>query len=66
MSNNTCPTCHDNRVSCNNCAHLWTYSPDMSSPYGEISCKKGHWDGVEDPNDLYKLINCEDFHEQNE
>ena len=66
MSEIRCPVCHDNRVSCNNCKHLWHYSPDMSSPYGELSCKKGHWDGVEDPKEIYNLIECEDFDGQDE
>lgn len=51
---------------CENCKNLWTYSPDQSSPYGEISCGKGHWDGVEDPSTLSEPIDCEDYHERNE
>jgi len=38
----------------------------MSSPYGELACKKGHWEGAEDPGDLDKPIECEDYTEQNE
>jgi len=48
---------------CENCKHLWSYSPDMSSPYGELSCTKGHWDGIEDPSDLSEPIDCEDHNE---
>jgi len=51
---------------CEKCKNLWIYSPDQSSPYGEISCGKGHWDGVEDPSELLEPINCEDYHERDE
>ena len=51
---------------CENCKNLWTYSPDQSSPYGEISCGKGHLDGVEDPSTLSEPIDCEDYRERNE
>ena len=66
MSDMSCPRCLVKKVSCNNCAHFWSYSPDASSPYGELSCTKGHWDGVEDTSELYELIECEDYDEQNE
>ena len=64
MSKIICQKCHNKKVSCNNCAHFWSYLPDSSSPYGELACAKGHWEGLEDPSDLYKLIECEDFDEQ--
>jgi len=50
---------------CDNCTFLWVYSPDYSSPYGELSCTKGHWDGVEDPSTLEEPIECEDYSERN-
>lgn len=56
----------DSSSKCSECLHLWSYSPDMSSPYGELACKKGHWEGAEDPGDLDKPIECEDYNEQNE
>lgn len=29
---------------CDNCRHIWAYAPDLSSPYGEYRCTKGHWE----------------------
>ncbi len=49
---------------CSDCECLWSYSPDQSSPYGELSCTKGHWDGVEDPSTLSDPVECGDYRER--
>jgi len=56
----------NNEVICEKCTHLWIYSPDASSPYGEISCGKGYWDGVEDPNDLLEPLECVDWEKKDD
>lgn len=45
---------------CENCQFLWYFPGDITQPYPELACTKGHWDGVEDTDILLEETNCED------
>lgn len=48
---------------CNNCLFFWYLPGDITQPYPEFACTKGHWDGVasqEDQDALMEETNCKD------
>ena len=45
---------------CSNCQFFWFLPGDITQPYPEFACTKGHWDGVEDQDSLLDEIDCED------
>jgi hypothetical protein len=50
--------------SCINCDYFYSRSPDISQPYPEFACIKGHWDGIassEEYDELFEEIDCKDF-----
>jgi hypothetical protein len=52
-----CPSC----IMCRICDHYKITHPTSDSPYTNIYCNKGHWEGIEDFSDLEVPINCKDF-----
>ena len=53
----------ESNKTCSTCVFFWHHSPDITQPYPEFACTKGHWDGIR-PDELYLLDeerDCNDF-----
>lgn len=49
---------------CLDCAHFYSRAADLSQPYPEFTCTKGHWEGIscqEDMDELSSETDCIDF-----
>lgn len=46
---------------CESCSSLWFFSGDITQPYPEFCCTKGHWDAIENPDTLLDIIDCNDY-----
>lgn len=51
---------------CSNCARCFCEAPCWDQPYPEVGCIKGHWDGVDNYDDLDKPIDCIDWKERDD
>ena len=50
---------------CSDCVFLWYHSPDMTQPYPEFACTKGHWEDLSPDPDYQTILSeetdCNDF-----